>query len=105
VGAAIVRRRDSQAHKRLMLLATISILDAAVARLPLEFLRTSNWNYLPATDVFLLTAVLYDVASRRSVHRAYVWGGLVLIAEQALRIPVGETAAWQTLAAAIIGRG
>ena len=105
VTAAIVRRHDSQIHKRLMLLATISILDAAVARLPLEFLRASSWNYLPTTDVFLLTAILYDVVSRRTVHAAYVWGGLVLIIEQALRIPVGETAAWQALAGAIIGRG
>jgi hypothetical protein len=105
VGTAIVRRRDSQTHKRLMLLATISILDAAVARLPFELLRTSNWTYLPATDVFLLTAIVYDVVSRRTVHRAYVWGGLVLIIEQALRIPVGETAAWHAIAAAIIGRG
>ena len=105
VATAIVRRRDSQIHKRLMLLATISILDAAVARLPLEFLRASSWNYLPTTDVFLLTAILYDVVSRRTVHAAYVWGGLVLIIEQALRIPVGETAAWQALAGAIIGGG
>ena len=105
VGAAIVRRRDSQTHKRLMLLATISILDAAVARLPFEFLGTSNWTYLPATDVFLLIAIAYDAASRRSVQHAYVWGGPVLIIEQALRIPVGETAAWQAIAAAIIGRG
>ena len=105
VGTAIARRRDSQTHKRLMLLATISILDAAVARLPLEFLRTSNWSYLPTTDVFLLTAILYDVVSRRTVHQAYVWGGLLLIIEQALRIPVGETAAWQAIAHAIIGGG
>ena len=105
VATAIARRRDSQTHKRLMLLATISILDAAVARLPLEFLRTSNWNYLPTTDVFLLTAILYDVVSRRTVHQAYVWGGLLLIIEQALRIPVGETAAWQAIAGAIIGVG
>ena len=105
VAAAIRLRRDSQTHKRLMLLATISILDAAVARLPFEFLRASSWNYLPATDVFLLTAILYDVASRRTVHQAYIWGGLVLVIEQALRIPVGETAAWQAIARAIIGGG
>jgi hypothetical protein len=105
VAAAIRFRRDSQTHKRLMLLATISILDAAVARLPFEFLRTSNWNYLPATDVFLLAAIVYDVASRRTVHQAYVWGGLVLVIEQALRIPVGETAAWQAIARVIIGGG
>jgi hypothetical protein len=105
VAAAIKLRRDSQTHKRLMLLATISILDAAVARLPLEVLRTSSWAYLPATDILLAAAILYDVMSRRTVHQAYVWGGLLLVTEQALRIPVGETAAWQAIARSIIGGG
>ena len=105
VAAAITLRRDPQMHKRLMLLATISILDAAVARLPLEFLRTSSWNYIPTTDVFLGGAVLYDVLSRRTVHQAYIWGGLVIVIQQALRIPIGETAAWQALAHAILSGG
>jgi hypothetical protein len=105
VAAAITLRRDVQAHKRLMLLATISILDAAVARLPFEVFRTSAWAYLPATDLFVAVAIVYDLASRRTVHQAYIWGGLVLVVEQALRIPVGETAAWQAIARAIIGGG
>jgi hypothetical protein len=54
--------------------------------------------------VFLVTAILYDVVSRRSVHRAYVWGRLLLIIER--RIPVGATAAWQqAIAHAVIGEG
>lgn len=105
VAAAISLRRDSQAHKRLMLLATISILDAAIARLPFEFLRTSTWNYLPTTDVFLLAAILYDVASRRTVHQAYVWGGTLLVIEQALRIPIGNSPAWHAIARGLIGGG
>ena len=105
VAAAIRLRRDPQTHKRLMLLATISILDAAVARLPFDFLRSSTWNYIPTTDVFLAAAILYDVVSRRSVHRAYIWGGVLLVVEQALRIPVGETEAWKTIARALIGGG
>ena len=105
VGAAIRFRRDPQTHKRLMTLATISILDAAVARLPFAFLRSSSWNYLPTTDVFLLAALLYDLASRRRVHPAYLWGGLVLVVEQSLRIPIGETEAWKTIARMIIGAG
>jgi hypothetical protein len=105
VGAAIRFRRDPQTHKRLMTLATISILDAAVARLPFAFLRSSSWNYLPTTDVFLLAALLYDLASRRRVHPAYLWGGLVLVIEQSLRIPIGETEAWKTIARMIIGAG
>jgi hypothetical protein len=102
VGAAIRFRRDPQMHKRLMLLATISILDAAVARLPFEYLRASSWNYLPTTDVFLAAAILYDVVSRRTVHQAYIWGGLLLVIEQALRIPIGDTAAWQAIARSIL---
>jgi len=102
VASAITMRRDPQTHKRLMLLATISILDAAVARLPIEVLRSTSWAYLPATDVFLAAAVLYDVLTRHTVHRAYIWGGLLLIVEQALRIPVGETVAWQAIAHAIL---
>ena len=102
VASAIRLRRDSQTHKRLIVLATISILDAAVARLPLDVLRSTSWSYLPATDVFLAAAILYDILSRHTVHRAYIWGGLLLIIEQALRIPVGETAAWQAIAHAIL---
>ena len=103
VGAAIRFRRDPQTHKRLMVLATISILDAAVARLPFAFLRSSEWNYIPTTDLFVAAAILYDVVSRRSVHRAYIWGGALLVVEQALRIPVGETENWKTIARMLIG--
>jgi hypothetical protein len=103
IAAAVRFRRDSQTHKRLMLLATISILDAAVARLPFDVLRSSAWAYLPATDVFLAAAILYDLASRRTVHAAYVWGGALIVIEQALRIPIGNTAAWQAMAGSIIG--
>jgi hypothetical protein len=103
VAAAIARRRDVQAHKRLMLLATISILDAAVARLPFDVFRTSSWAYLPATDMLLAVAILYDLGSRRAVHPVYLSGGLLLVVEQALRIPVGETAVWQAIAGAILG--
>src|SRR5262245_52953372 len=98
VAAAIKFRRQPQTHKRLMLLATISILDAAVARLPFEILRTSSWNYLPFTDLFLVAAIAYDLFSRRKVDQAYIWGGLLLVIEQSLRIPVGDTAAWQSIA-------
>jgi hypothetical protein len=70
--------------------------------LPFDFLKTSSWNYLPTTDVFLAMAILYDVLSRRTVHPAYIWGGLLLVFEQALRIPIGETTAWQAIAQAIL---
>ena len=105
VAAAIRLRRDPQTHKRLMLLATISILDAAIARLPFAFLRTSTWSFMAMTDVLVIAAILYDVASRRRVHPAYLWGGLLIVVVQALRIPVGETEAWKMIASSLIGGG
>ena len=103
VAAAIRLRRDAQMHKRLMLLATISILDAAVARLPFAFLRTSNWLFMPATDVLLIAAIVYDLVSRRRIHPGYIWGGLLIVVGQAMRIPVGETDIWKSIALAIVG--
>ena len=103
IGAAIRFRRDPQTHKRLMLLATISILDAAVARLPFEILRSTTWAFIPATDLFLVAVVLYDFTTRGRVHAAYVWGSLLVIFEQALRIPIGGTETWKALARMIIG--
>ena len=102
VAAATRLRRDPQTHKRLMLLATISILDAAVARLPFAFLRTSSWLFMPVTDVLLIAAIVYDLVSRRRIHPAYLWGGLLIVVGQALRIPVGETDVWKSIALAII---
>ena len=102
VAAAIQFRGDPQTHKRLMLLATISILDAPIARLPFDVLRSSEWAYMPATDLLLAVVILYDVVSRRTVHRAYVWGAFLIVIEQLLRIPIGNTATWQALARAII---
>jgi hypothetical protein len=85
-----------------MLLATISILDAPIARLPFDVLRSSEWAYIPATDLLLAAVIVYDLVSRRTVHRAYIWGVFLIVIEQLLRIPIGNTAAWQAFARAIL---
>ncbi len=38
-GSGLLLRRRSDFHRRLMLLATLGILTAAIARLPLDFIR------------------------------------------------------------------
>jgi hypothetical protein len=102
VAAAIWYRRRAETHKRLMLLATISILDAAVARWPLALVATSPYAFFVLTDVFIAAGVVYDVASRRRVHPAYVWGGILIVASQPLRLMVGQTDAWRAVARLIL---
>jgi uncharacterized membrane protein YozB (DUF420 family) len=102
VGAAIVLRRRSETHKRLMLLATISMLTAAVAR----FLRQVGLGGAPnlfyGTDVFVLVLILYDLASRGRVHPATLWGGAAVVGFKPLLFYVlSGTPPWLTLADAL----
>lgn len=96
-GAAVALRRNKEAHKRLMLLAYISILIAAVARLPgvIQFGLLVSFGL---TFVFLVLAVSYDLFSRRRVHAAYLWGGALLVASVPLRLMLSGTAGWHRFA-------
>jgi hypothetical protein len=92
--AGILNRRRPETHKRRLLLATISLLDAAIARWPFALLKARPVAWFVATDLFVLAGVCYDLVSRRRIHPAYVWGGLLLLISQPLRSTVGHTDAW-----------
>ena len=82
IWALLTRRTDPQMHKRMMLLATMMLLDAAIARMTWLPFNTFPLSYL-AVHVYLLLllvpALLYDLIRQRRIHRAWVWGlGLLL---------------------------
>jgi hypothetical protein len=97
-GAGFYFRRRPQTHKRLMLLATIGILDAAVARWPLEVIQTSSFAFFVLTDLFIVPGVVYDLVSRRRIHPAYVWGGLFILISQPVRMAIANTGLWLAFA-------
>jgi len=103
VASALYYRRRPDTHKRLMLLATISIVDAAVARWPLALVAASAWAYYALTDLFIVAAIIYDLASRRRVSGAYMWGGLLVVSAQLMRELVGPTSVWHAFAGRVIG--
>jgi hypothetical protein len=101
VASAIWFRRQRETHKRLMLLACLAIMDAAMARLlddvgwpialtPRGFVAESNvyqvlsplispagfenLNVLP----FFIALVVYDFVKTGRLHAATLYGGLVL---------------------------
>ncbi len=102
VALAVLARDRPETHKRLMLLATLSLLDAAVARWPIPGIGDEPLVYYTITDAFIAAAMLYDFASRRSVSAVYIWGGLAIVAEQWARDALGATAVWQSLAAKLL---
>jgi len=91
-------RRTPQAHKRLIIVATIGLLIAAIARWPITFLFRNAAMAALLSYIFLIALVTYDLWISRKVHRATLWAGGFLILVQQIRIPIGKTAAWHTVA-------
>lgn len=91
VGTALLCRRQPETHKRLMLIATLELVTAGVARIPGA---GSMPLFFVLTDVGLAAILAYDVITRRRPHPATIWGGLFLIATQIVRTTAGGTAAW-----------
>ena len=103
VGAGFYFRRRPDVHKRLMLLATISILAAAIARLPFAIMRAGPPAFFGLTDVFVVACVLYDLVTLRRIHRATALAGLFIVASQPLRLMLGGTHAWLSFAGWLVG--
>ena len=97
-GSGLALRRRLETHKRLMTLATIALMSAPLARIPWVF-RAGPPAFFGLTDLFIIAMLVYDLATRRRVHPATVWGGLVLVASQPLRLMISGTAAWTAFAA------
>jgi hypothetical protein len=98
VGFGLHLRRRPEFHRRLMLLATIELLNAAVDRLPGVYSAGLAPFYV-GTDLFLLAIVLYDLLVLRRVHAATLWGGGFLVATQFARVTLADTAGWLAIAA------
>ena len=68
-------RRDAETHKRLILMATQLFFFPAFGRA----LQGINLLTLSLALCFYLAGPVYDLLTRRSVHRAYRWGVPLLI--------------------------
>jgi hypothetical protein len=91
-------RRRPDTHKRLMMLATISILAAAIARLPFAFMQAGPIAYFGLTDAFVAVCLLYDLITLRRIHRATALAALLIVASQPLRLLLAGTNEWLTFA-------
>lgn len=92
LGAGFLMRRNPAAHKRLMLMGTIAVTEPGFSRI-WEPLLAARWGegYLPfyfstyiGTFLLVIAVGLYDVATRRRLHPAYVGAALWIFANEAL---------------------
>ena len=114
VFAAILYVSRPEIHKRLMLLATASMLAPAIARVffalnagiapglrpGLGPPRTVESVLIPAliADALIVAGVIYDMRRRGRPHPAYLIGGAILLGVEVLRIPLSTTRWWFAIA-------
>ena len=103
IASALALRRDKETHKRLMILAYISIIGAAVARLPGVLPLGPFWFY-GLSFIFLGAAAIYDIVTRRRLHPVYLWGGLALVLSVPGRLTLSATPLWHSFATFLVGR-
>lgn len=111
-GAAIAVRNAPDAHKRLMILATICISDAGFSRWwgpGLERLigdgYWGSWAQYFLGDFLLIALVgAYDVFSRRRMYPTYVFGAICGLAVEFGSIWLYVSPWWKSLATVLIGR-
>jgi hypothetical protein len=99
-------------HKRLMLLAAVSILDAPIARWFITFLAPPGPPGPPPVPVtigpavvaslLLVVAMVRDWRTEGRVHPVYICGTLALLALKVLNWPISESTAWHSFAGGIL---
>ena len=103
IGLALYYRRKPQVHKRLMLLAAIGLLTPAIARIPVSFIYNGGpLAFFGLGDLVLLAFVTYDTFKHRRLHPVFLWGSIVIIALQPIRLLLAGTHAWLNFAAALV---
>jgi uncharacterized membrane protein YozB (DUF420 family) len=97
-GLGLAWRKTPQTHKRLMLLASIALLEAAMARWQFEPYLSSPAAAFWTQCAFLLPMIGWDFHSRGRVHPVTLWGGLLLVSSGPLRDAISHTGAWMSFA-------
>ncbi len=103
VGGGWLKRRDGQAHKRLMLGAAILMMDPAFGRFPIfppsQIGVSAAWltSWLPFVALFI-----WDWRSMRRIHWATLFGATVMALELILRGMALTSPAWEHFAGSVV---
>ena len=99
---AIWWRRKPELHRRLIFIATCSLLDAAFGRF--DYLFNHNL-FFPCLDGVILLGVARDLLVDRRIHKVYLYALPLLFIGQSLTVYIWRhnPSWWQGITSAIIG--
>lgn len=99
VGAALWLRKRGPWHKRLMLVATLSMMTPAIARLLIMLgIPPIPPVFFGLTDLLIVACAAYDWRRNARFHPAFAAGLAFLVFTQAGRLALGTTQAWADFA-------
>jgi hypothetical protein len=90
-------RSNVEAHKRLILIATIALADAAMGKRPIAALQQHPPYQDFVTGGFLLPIVLYDLFQLHRFSKTTLWASAVLMAVHLTRVPIGLSHGWHAM--------
>ena len=108
--AAIANIRRPEVHKRLMYVLLASMMTPAIARVFLTLFAPPGaaegappppFVVVPPTlvaSLLIVVAMVYDWRTRGRPHKVYVYGGLLVLLEAFLVVPISGTQAWMNTA-------
>lgn len=103
-GGLWLRRRHSDWHKRLMLVATLNLLPPAVGRFIAEYVHLPG---LPLAfvlaDLAIIGCMVHDRIRRGRLHPAFVWGLALTVLCQVVSLAIAATPAWLRVATWLTG--
>ena len=109
---AIVKIRQPEVHKRVMVLLMTAMMTPAIARVFLTFMAPAGAaaggppppfvSIPPAlvADLFIVVAIVRDWRTRGRPHAVYAIGGPVVLAQQMLAVPIAATPLWMHIVTA-----
>jgi hypothetical protein len=86
------------AHKRLILLATVALMDAPTGRPPFSAITGRPHFDSIFCYLFIILLVSYDLWSTRKVQKATIWASVFMVVVQLVRVPIGFTSVWHNFA-------
>ena len=101
--AAWRARRRPDAHKRLIIFATIELAGAAFGRLHWDKVGVpSSAGVATGMGLMLLLVIGYDLFTLHRLHRSTMWAAPLTFAAEAFAVPVGMTGWWHSFAGFVL---
>ncbi|MFN8259259.1 MAG: hypothetical protein U0W24_26460 [Bacteroidales bacterium] len=101
IGSSLLKIKKPEIHKRLMILATLSLLPAALGRICI-------YTGLPVvitiiyTVPFIVAFCIYDWFKKKKIYKVYILGGLFILTVHIIRELLMETNIWLKISEFIV---